>query len=209
MSTITTSVTATENDIIEGLTASMDAESDMSDNEAPAPAKLQAKARKTKSTLPPTTPEKPVVAKEPSQEAAHAKGKRKAAKPKRLTPKPAEPPQRLRKDGTPYKKRRYKAITIAKREIRHQQGSLKVKIPFARFLRLVREIMQQYARPGTELRIQEKAIRGLHEEAENFLTDYFRKSYMITKRCKRITLMQNDMKLYGELLKDVIAAAQQ
>lgn len=100
-----------------------------------------------------------------------------------------------------HRPRRYRAGTVALREIRRYQQStdlLLLKLPFQR---LVREICQ-YILPSevaSELRWQSQAIMALQEASEAFLVHLFEDTNLCAIHAKRVTIMQKDMQLARRL----------
>uniref|UniRef100_A0A803NVT6 Histone H3.2 n=1 Tax=Cannabis sativa TaxID=3483 RepID=A0A803NVT6_CANSA len=95
------------------------------------------------------------------------------------------------------KKRRYKPGTKALREIRQYQKTWTLLIPFAPFIRTVREISNQFAPEIT--RWQAEALVALQEAAEDFLVHLFEDSMLCAIHAKRVTLMKKDFELARRL----------
>ncbi|KAI4599642.1 hypothetical protein KJ359_001739 [Pestalotiopsis sp. 9143b] len=93
--------------------------------------------------------------------------------------------------------RRWKAGTVALREIRKLQTSTALLIKKAPFLRLVREIAGYY-RP--DMRFQSAAVLALQEVAESQITKMFEISFLAAVHAKRVTLMPKDMQLVRHIL---------
>ena len=90
------------------------------------------------------------------------------------------------------KKHRFRAGTVALREIRkYQKGSelLIRKLPFQRF---VREIAQGFK---TDLRFQGSALAALQEASEAYLVALFEDANLAAIHAKRVTIMPKDMLL--------------
>ena len=84
--------------------------------------------------------------------------------------------------------------TKALQEIRKEQKSVKNLIPLAAFVRLVREIGQDFK---TDLRWQTLAVMAIRDAAEMYLIGYFDDANMAMIHAKRVTIMVKDMKLVG------------
>ncbi|XP_072954927.1 histone H3-like centromeric protein CENH3 [Typha angustifolia] len=94
------------------------------------------------------------------------------------------------KQRKPY---RLRPGTGALREIRKLQKSCKLLIPFAPFVRLVKEISNFYSRDVT--RWAGEALVALQEAAESYVQQLFEDAYLCTIHAKRVTLMQKDIQL--------------
>lgn len=90
------------------------------------------------------------------------------------------------------RKMRFKPGTVALREIRRYQQTTKHLIPFAPFLRLVKNIAQEH---NSELRFQRQACMALQEAAEGYLTTLFEDSNLCATHAKRNTVQPKDMLL--------------
>ena len=90
------------------------------------------------------------------------------------------------------KPHRYRAGTVALREIRRYQKSTDLLIRRAPFQRLVREIAQEFK---SDLRYQASAVMALQEAAEAFLVGLFEDSNLCAIHAKRVTVMPKDLKL--------------
>ena len=86
--------------------------------------------------------------------------------------------------------------TRALQEIRREQKSVANLIPLAPFIRVVREIGQDFK---TDLRWQTLAIMALRDAVEMYLIGYFDDANMAAIHAKRVTIMVKDMKLVGRL----------
>ena len=98
---------------------------------------------------------------------------------------------------TKHKPHRYRAGTVALREIRKYQRSTELlinKIPFAR---LIREICNDI-HPGA-LRFQTSAIIAIQEAAEAYIVKVFEDSNLCAIHDKRVTIMPKDIKLARRL----------
>ncbi|KAI8593156.1 histone H3 variant, partial [Geranomyces variabilis] len=94
----------------------------------------------------------------------------------------------------------------ALREIRQLQGTTKLAIPRAPFVRLVSEITdkerQKYYRSDAatpKTRWERATIEGLRETAEAFVIARFEDANLVAVHANRRTLMQKDMQLINLL----------
>lgn len=71
------------------------------------------------------------------------------------------------------KKRRWKIGTVAKREIRKLSNSTKLQLPRATFIKVVKEISNEYK---SALRWNGPAINALQDAAETYLTGMFQRA---------------------------------
>lgn len=90
------------------------------------------------------------------------------------------------------KPRRYRAGTVALREIRRYQKSTDLLIRKLPFSRLVREIAQDFK---TDLCFQASAILALQEASEAYLVSLFEDSNLLAIHAKRVTIMPKDIQL--------------
>jgi histone H3 len=90
------------------------------------------------------------------------------------------------------KTRRYRAGTVALREIRKYQKTTELLIRKLPFQRLVREIAQD---SKTDMRFQSTAILALQEASEAYLTGLFEDTNLCAIHAKRVTIMPQDMRL--------------
>ncbi|CAH8336850.1 unnamed protein product [Eruca vesicaria subsp. sativa] len=93
---------------------------------------------------------------------------------------------------------RYKPGTVALREIRHFQKTTKLLIPAATFIRLVRSITLDRAKPQVT-RWTAEALVALQEAAEDYLVGLFSDSMLCAIHAKRVTLMRKDFELARRL----------
>ena len=91
--------------------------------------------------------------------------------------------------------RRFKAGTVALREIKRYQKSTELLLRKAPFQRLVRSIVTQFTVDGDTLRMQPTALACLQEAAEAYLTALFEDSNICALHAKRVTVMHRDMQL--------------
>ena len=90
------------------------------------------------------------------------------------------------------KKRKYRAGTVALKEIRRYQKSTELLIRKLPFQRLARGIVQEYA---PNYRIQTGALAALQEGAESYLVELFEDNNLCAIHAKRVTIMPKDMQL--------------
>ena len=90
------------------------------------------------------------------------------------------------------KKRKYRAGTVALKEIRRYQKSTELLIRKLPFQRLARSIVQEYA---PNYRIQTGALAALQEGAESYLVELFEDTNLCAIHAKRVTIMPKDMQL--------------
>jgi len=83
------------------------------------------------------------------------------------------------------KKRRFKAGTVALREVKKYQKSLNMLLPRAPFQRLVRTICLNM---DHELRFQSQALTALQEATEAYVTGLFEDTNMCAIHAKRVTV---------------------
>ncbi|XP_047044580.1 histone H3-like [Lolium rigidum] len=91
------------------------------------------------------------------------------------------------------KPHRFKPGTVALREIRRYQKSTELLIPFAPFVRLVRELTRDASLEVT--RWTPQALLALQEAAEYHLVDLFERANLCAIHAKRVTIMQKDIYL--------------
>ncbi|XP_054789900.1 histone H3-like centromeric protein CENH3 [Prosopis cineraria] len=109
-------------------------------------------------------------------------------------PRSEEQPQRSRRSK---KKHRYKAGTVALREIRHYQKSVTLLIPAAPFIRCVKQITFQLSTQVS--RWTPEALLALQEAAEDYLVHLFEDGMLCAIHAKRVTLMKKDFELARRL----------
>ncbi|KAL5203455.1 hypothetical protein ABZP36_014407 [Zizania latifolia] len=105
----------------------------------------------------------------------------------------ARPSVKARTPGQQRKPHRFRPGTLALREIRRFQKSTELLIPFAPFVRLVREITDFYSKDVS--RWTPEALLALQEAAEYHLVDLFEVSNLCAIHAKRVTVMQKDIQL--------------
>ena len=94
--------------------------------------------------------------------------------------------------GRLVKPHRYRAGTMALKDIRHFQGSTALLIRKLPFQRVVREIAQDYK---TDLRFQSAAILCLQEATEAYLVRLFDDANLCAIHARRVTIMPKDILL--------------
>tara|TARA_B100000767_G_C19648607_1_gene485698 strand:+ start:552 stop:956 length:405 start_codon:yes stop_codon:yes gene_type:complete len=86
---------------------------------------------------------------------------------------------------------RFKPGTVALREIKKAQKSVKACIPKAAFDRLVRELVRDNS--FGKYRLQPAAVKALREAAEAKLIEIFEDSQLMAIHAKRTTVQAQDM----------------
>ncbi|KAF6985247.1 hypothetical protein CFC21_003138 [Triticum aestivum] len=111
------------------------------------------------------------------------------------------PPPALRQvppEPQPEKKKkrayRFRPGTVALREVRKYQKSTGPLIPFAPFVRLVKEITDDLTK-GEMNHWTPQALFSLQEAAEYHIVDVFEKANLCAIHAKRVTIMQKDIQL--------------
>ena len=94
--------------------------------------------------------------------------------------------------GRRVKPHRYRAGTVALKDIRHFQRTSVLLIRKLPFQRLVREIAQDFK---TDLRFQSAAILCLQEAAEAYLVRLFDDANLCAIHARRVTIMPKDIQL--------------
>ena len=90
------------------------------------------------------------------------------------------------------KPHRFRAGTVALREIRKFQKSTELLIRKLPFQRLDREIAQEYK---SDLRFQSQAVFALQEAAEAYMVGLFEDTNLCAIHAKRVTIMPKDIQL--------------
>jgi len=99
--------------------------------------------------------------------------------------------------GAPVKKpRRFKAGTVALREIRKYQKSVELLIRKAPFSRLVREITQDLK---TDMRFQASALAALQEASEAYMISLLEDANLCAIHAKRVTVQPKDIELAAKV----------
>jgi len=89
------------------------------------------------------------------------------------------------------KKRRFHPGTVALREIRRYQKSCDLLLRRAPFMRLVREIAQQY----DDFRFKRAALEALQEGSEEYLVEMFRAANLMCVANDRKKITRTDLRL--------------
>jgi len=97
------------------------------------------------------------------------------------------------------KPHRFRAGSVALREIRHFQKSSQLLFRKAAFGRLIREIGQDYK---TDLRFQTAALTGLQQATEAYLVGLFADSNLCALHAKRGTILPKDFQLARRLRRE-------
>ena len=95
-----------------------------------------------------------------------------------------------RMQGRLVKPRRYRAGTVALKDICHYQGSTALLIRKLPFQRLVREITQDFK---TGLRFQSAVVLCLQEASEAYLVRLFDDANLCAIHARRVTIMPKDL----------------
>ena len=90
------------------------------------------------------------------------------------------------------KNRRWKAGTVALREVKRYQKSVDNLLPRAPFQRLVRSIVSDM---DHELRFQSAALLALQEASEAYIVGVFEDTNLCAIHANRVTVMKKDMDL--------------
>ena len=99
---------------------------------------------------------------------------------------------KARMQGRRIKPHRYRAGTVALKDIRHYQGSTALLIRKLPFQRVVREIAQDIK---TDLRFQSAAILCLQEATEAYLVGLLDDANLCAIHARRVTIMPKDIQL--------------
>ena len=102
----------------------------------------------------------------------------------------------VRMQGRQVKPHRYRAGTVALKDIRHFQKTSALLIWKLPFQRLVREIAQDFK---TDLRFQSVAILCLQEAAEAYLVWLFDDANLCAIHARRVTIMPKDILLARQI----------
>lgn len=97
----------------------------------------------------------------------------------------------------PKTKRRFKAGTVALREIKKYQKSTELLLRKASFQRLVRELARDIT---NEIRFQSAALGALQEASEYYLVNRFEETMQCAVHAKRATIKPEDMQLVKQIL---------
>lgn len=90
------------------------------------------------------------------------------------------------------KPHRFRSGTRALMEIRKLQKLCNSLIPYAAFLRLMREIGQNF---NTSIRMEKGAVLALREASEAFLINLFENTQICAIHSRRVTIFPRDMQL--------------
>ena len=101
-----------------------------------------------------------------------------------------------RMQGRRIKPHRYRAGTVALKDIRHYQGSTALLIRKLPFQRVVREIAQDIK---TDLRFQSAAILCLQEATEAYLVGLLDDANLCAIHARRVTIMPKDIQLARQI----------
>lgn len=94
---------------------------------------------------------------------------------------------------------RFRPGTKALQEIRKLQDSTNLVIPKAAFSRLVKGIAQSM---NPEIRIGACALQAIQEAAESYMISVFEDTQLCAIHAKRVTAMEQDMKLTMRIRKE-------
>ena len=97
------------------------------------------------------------------------------------------------------KPHRFRPGTVALREIRRYQKSTELLLRKQPFQRLVREITQDYQRPGDNLRWTSDALLAMQEASEAYLVGLFEDANLCAIHARRVTIFQKDIGLARRL----------
>ena len=95
---------------------------------------------------------------------------------------------------------RYRPGTVALREIRKYQQSTELVLRKAPFMRLVREIAQDFK---SELRFTAEAVECLQTACEAFVVRRFENANKCAIHAKRVTIQPKDMQISAWIEKNV------
>ena len=118
-----------------------------------------------------------------------SKSKGKAARPSKKT---APAMKGIKKVDAERKKMKFKAGTVALREIKRYQKTTSLLLPRAPFMRLVKNIAHGY---DSNLRFASNAIQALQESSEAYLVGVFEDANLCAIHANRVTIMKKDMSL--------------
>lgn len=115
----------------------------------------------------------------------------------------ATKPPSVDAEGKQKKKRRWRAGTAALREIRRYQKSTALLLRKAPFIRLIREIAQNYpiGPTGDVPRFEKAALAALHEVTEAYGVKVFQATNLAAIHAKRVTIMPQDIALQRAMSK--------
>ena len=101
-----------------------------------------------------------------------------------------------RMQGRQVKPHRYRAGTVALKDIRHYQGSTALLIRKLPFQRLVREIAKDFK---TDLQFQSAVVLCLQEVAKAYLVRLFDDANLCAIHARRVTIMPKDLFLARQI----------
>jgi histone H3 len=108
-------------------------------------------------------------------------------------------PRPVGPDGKPLpRKYRHKPGTVSLRRIKVEQRSIDLIFPRAPFRRLVREIMEEFAR--SPLRSQAAALKVLQHGTEDILISWLALANDCAIHAKRVTVMPADTRIADKLV---------
>ena len=134
------------------------------------------------------TPRKQLATKNPVKKLTAAQAGKNAAKANQAQQKNLGNPR----VGGIKKPMRYRPGTVALREIRRYQKTTELLIRKLPFMRLVREVAQDFV---TDLRFQAQAFAALQEASEAYLIGLFEDTNLCAIHAKRVTIMPKDIQL--------------
>lgn len=103
------------------------------------------------------------------------------------------------KEDKERKKIRYKAGTVALREVKRYQKSMDCLLPRAPFLRILKQIAKEH---NDEMRWNSQAVQALQEAAEAYIVGVFEDTSLCAVHAKRQTILKKDMDLARRLRGD-------
>lgn len=96
---------------------------------------------------------------------------------------------------------RFRPGTVALREIRKYQKSTDLLIPYAPFMRMVREIVKEMGARGHIQRMEKQAVLALQDASEAFIIGLMEDTNLEAIHGKRITIMPKDIQLARRIRK--------
>ena len=133
------------------------------------------------------------TARKATGDAARKKASKAAKSPAHTARKAAE------SSGGVKKPHRFRPGTVALREIRRYQKTTELLLRKQPFQRLVREITQDYQRPGDNLRWTSDALLAMQEASEAYLVGLFEDANLCAIHARRVTIFQKDIGLARRL----------
>jgi histone H3/H4 len=100
------------------------------------------------------------------------------------------------------KPHRFRAGTVALREIRKLQRTTNLQIPKLRFSKLVREIASQMGAEAGSKRFTQSALDALQEATETYLVNCFATTNLAAIHRDRMTIFPKDMKIATKLVNE-------